>query len=351
MALKNYNAALRFSEDISYKIGIYNSFNRIGSIFFFQSNYDVAQKNYESALKIAEELNYKFGIGNTKQNIGALYYKQDMPNYAKSLSYLTEALDIFKSLKDNRGISYCYNNIANVYDAQKDYAGALKNYLAALDIKKQTNSKRGIAFSSIEVATTYLNLKEYKKAKEYLLEGLKIANEIGENELVKNAYSGLMDLNIKTKNWEEAFKSQKMFIIYKDSLVNEESTKIISQLEFDKKEAFIKAEQDKKDAVYKTEQAKKELEIKNQKLLRNASLIGILLLIGLVFFAYKSLMQSKQANKIISKQKIEVENQKDIIQQKQTEIVSSIRYAKRIQDALLPQQKYIERKLKDLNKR
>lgn len=350
ISLKKYNESLKLSEDKSYSIGMYNALNRIGSIFFFQSNYDLALKNYEQAIKIAEKTNYKFGIANTKQNVGALYYKQISPDYSKSLSYLSEALEIFTQLNDTRGKSFCYNNIANVYDAQSNYSAALKNYLAALEIKKQFNNKHGIAFSSIEVATTYLKLKDYAKTKKYLEDGLKIAKEIGERELIKNAYNGLTDLNVDIKNWKGAFETNKLFIAYRDSLVNEESTKIISELEFEKKEAGLKAEQDKKEAIYKTEKGKKELELKNQKLIRNGFIIGVVFLLILMFFIYKNLNQSKAANKIISNQKLEVEKQKDIIQQKQTEILSSIQYAKRIQDAFLPQQKFIERKLKDLNK-
>lgn len=49
----------------------------------------------------------------------------------------------------------------------------------------------------------------------------------------------------------------------------------------------------------------------------------------------------------IRKQKTEIENQKDIIEQKNIDITDSIRYAKRIQDAILPSLKVIKDNLKD----
>ena len=49
----------------------------------------------------------------------------------------------------------------------------------------------------------------------------------------------------------------------------------------------------------------------------------------------------------ILKQKTEIENQKDIIEQKNIDITDSIRYAKRIQDAILPSLKVIKDNLKD----
>ncbi|GAH00812.1 unnamed protein product, partial [marine sediment metagenome] len=49
----------------------------------------------------------------------------------------------------------------------------------------------------------------------------------------------------------------------------------------------------------------------------------------------------------IRKQKTEIENQKDIIEQKNIDITDSIKYAKRIQDAILPSLQVIKDNLKD----
>lgn len=46
----------------------------------------------------------------------------------------------------------------------------------------------------------------------------------------------------------------------------------------------------------------------------------------------------------------EVVKQKELIETKQKEIIDSIRYAKRIQDAMLPRIKIIENKIKRLKK-
>ena len=66
---------------------------------------------------------------------------------------------------------------------------------------------------------------------------------------------------------------------------------------------------------------------------------GILILvIGFAVFAYRSFLQKQKAN-------IEITKQKEIIEEKQKEILDSIHYAKRIQTALLPSEKYIGRNL------
>ena len=57
----------------------------------------------------------------------------------------------------------------------------------------------------------------------------------------------------------------------------------------------------------------------------------------------RSLKINKEQNKIISLQK-------DIVEEKQKEILDSIRYAKRIQNSLLPSEKYIEKNILKLKK-
>ena len=45
-----------------------------------------------------------------------------------------------------------------------------------------------------------------------------------------------------------------------------------------------------------------------------------------------------------------IEKQKEMVEEKQKEILDSIHYAKRIQRALLPTEKYFEKNIKNLKK-
>jgi hypothetical protein len=68
------------------------------------------------------------------------------------------------------------------------------------------------------------------------------------------------------------------------------------------------------------------------------------------YFIYKAFTRIKQKNKIISLQKREVEKAKQLVEHKQTEILDSIKYAKRIQQSLLPTEKYICKSINTLKK-
>ena len=71
---------------------------------------------------------------------------------------------------------------------------------------------------------------------------------------------------------------------------------------------------------------------------------GLAVVLIFSLFIYRSLLQIKKKNKEITEQKKKIE-------EKQKEILDSIRYAKRIQDAILPREKYISETLKRLMKK
>ena len=70
----------------------------------------------------------------------------------------------------------------------------------------------------------------------------------------------------------------------------------------------------------------------------------------LAFVVYRGYSNKKKSNEIITAQKQEVEFQRDVIEEKQKEIIDSIYYARRIQKSLLPTEKYIHKVFNRLKK-
>src|SRR5205085_10638733 len=180
--------------------------------------------------------------------------------------------------------------------------------------------------------------ERYKEAEEYLQRALKLSYSIGDLSGVKEWNKNLSDLYAKQNKWQLAVEHYKKYIATRDNLFNEASTKKTVQVqmnyEFDKKEAAAKLEQEKKEAVAIAESKKQKIII--------WSVCGILILvIGFAIFAYRSFLQKQKAN-------IEITIQKEIIEEKQKEILDSIHYASRIQKALITNESYFEKKLEQL---
>ena len=349
-ALKNYIVALNLLEDIGDKKGIAAANNNIGIIYSKQSNYSEALKNHFASLKISLEIGDKQGIANSYENMGTIYsYKGNFP---KALENHLASLKISEDIKDKRGVAASFSNIGDIYTNQSNYTEALKNQIASLKIREEIGDKHGIATSFSNIGYVFIKQKKFNEALESLMKAKKLSIEIGDKECMKNIYEELTLLDSAKGNFKGAYENHKMYMLYHDSIDNEETKKKTIQIsmnyEFDKRETAIKAEQDIKDAVTVAER-------KKQLIITWSVALGLLLVLVFAGFIFRSLRITNRQKNIIEQQKNEVSEQKDIaeelreiaekqkhiVEEKQKEIIQSITYAKRIQTALLTSDKYI----------
>lgn len=335
-ALTNHFASLKIKEAIGDSKGIAASNNNIGNVYQSQGNYIEALKNHFVALKIRKAIGDKQGIAYSYNGIGVAYITQG--NYPLAIKNYFDCLKIMEAIGDKKGIAASYNNIGNAYKSQENYHEALKNHFAALKIREEMEDKGGIAGTYLNIGDIYTIQKKYYEGEEYLIKAIKLSKEIGYKECLKNAFGLFTELDSTKGNFKGAYENHKLYILYRDSLDNEETRKktIQSQMtyDFEKKEAATKAEQDKKDIL-----AKEELKQKEQQ--RNYFIIGFALVGLLASFILRGYKQKQKANLIITQQKAEVEKSKHIIEEKNKDITDSITYAKRIQRAMLPHRREI----------
>lgn len=342
-ALKNYYASLKIRESIGDKKGETYSYNGIGNVYETQGNYDEALKNYFASLKIDEARGNKADIASSYNNIGSVYF--DQGNYQEALKSHKTSLKIKETIGDKAGIASSYSNIGKIYSAQKNYQQALKNYFASLAIEEAIGNKTGIASSYVNIGEVFTKQNKYKEAEEYLIKAKELSNEIGYKESLRDAYQFLTELDSDRGNYKGAYDNHKLFILYRDSLNNEEVEKKMFQsqmiFDFEKREAATKAAQDNKDAIAAQEEQKQKVIL----ILVSGFLFLVLVLALLILRGYR---QKQKANVVITKQKSEVEKQKGevekqkyIIEEKNKDITNSINYAKRIQNAMLPHHKDI----------
>ncbi len=90
-------------------------------------------------------------------------------------------------------------------------------------------------------------MKNFSEARNYLNKGLALSKKRGLKELVKDNFEALAKLDSETANWEGAYKNHNVYLLYRDSLLNKENTKKLTefkmQYEFDKKEDSLKYQQ------------------------------------------------------------------------------------------------------------
>jgi len=364
-ALESHQKALTILERIGDQQGIASSYNNIGNIHVAQGRYAEALESHQKALTIRERIGDQQGIASSYNNIGLIH--ADQGRYAEALEAYQKALAICERIGDQQGIAICYNNIGNIYKAQGRYAEALEAYQKALAIRERIGDQRGMASSYNNIGNIHRVQGRYTKALEAYQKALAIAQSLGLHDYLDDLYFNLAQtdsaLAASGQNhlWKSAYLHHRLYAAYKDSVLNEASIRkqaqLESQYEYDKKTSLLKAEQEKERALATAQLRQRETQ-------RNLSLLALgIALIGLVTFAilYRKIRQQKN---LIQKQSDEIqqknlaleqynaelkstnqalEESNRIIQQqaetlleKNEEILDSIRYAERIQRAILP---------------
>ena len=212
---------------------------------------------------------------------------------------------------------------------------------SSLKIDEDLGKKSETAADLCNIGTFYITLKRYKEAEDYLMKAMKLAEDLGIVAYTKEIEEALSLLYSKTNRFDLALEHYKRSIIARDKITNEENikkqTQTEMQFEFDKKEAITKAEQEKKNVVQQEEKRK-------QRIILFSVSVFLLLTVLFAWFIYKGYRQKKKAN-------VEISLQKQIIEEKQKDILDSIHYARRIQRSLLPTESYINKNINRLNRK
>jgi len=342
-ALDYYSKSLQIREEIGDKRDIATSLNNIGVIYSHQNDILKALNYYGRSLKIREETGDKSGIAGILNNIGAIY--GGLGDAAKALDYYGKSLKIREEIGDKGGIAVAINNIGVIYFKDHDVANALTYYFKSLKIWEQTGDKKGIVTSHNNIASVYYldgatevsavtRKQKYHLALSYSDSSLALAKQLGFPENIRNSERTFSKIDSALGNYAGAFEHYKQYVIYRDSISNEETRKasIKNQLkyEYEKKEAILKEQQEKERAISDEKNREQQIVIWSVG-------AGLLLVVIFAGFVFRSLKTTR--------------HQKIIIEEKQKEILDSIRYAKRIQLSLLPGAAFMQKTFHRLRKR
>jgi tetratricopeptide (TPR) repeat protein len=321
---------------------IATSYNNLGNVYYSQEDYVSALQYYELALGLRKQFRDKRGIARTLDGIGKIFDQQG--NYEEGLKNHFEALAIFLELGDRQSEAYCRQLIGIDYKCLGNLRKAMEFHLLALEIEKEIGDQLGIAISYTNLGQLSLMQQKIAEAKRYFGMALAIDKETNNKNNMKFLYKGLADADSAEGNFAQALLHYKLYIAYRDSLVNEENTKKTvqtqMQYEFDKQQA---ADSIRNAEQLKQESLKHDQEIQQQLIYTYGGVIGFVLMLVVAGVSFNAYRQKQKANAIIS-------GQKALVEDKQREILDSIYYARRIQQSLMPTEKYIERILQRLNR-
>jgi serine phosphatase RsbU (regulator of sigma subunit)/Tfp pilus assembly protein PilF len=314
----------------------------IGYIYLNQNQFDLALSYSLKGVEKHRRVKNVLGEGIGLNNIGFIYKR--MKNYDKANEYFLKSLTLKKRTNEYASIANTFINIGAVFLEYGKIDSAIVYYNKSLNLFEKIGNKKGIANVCANLAKLYFDIGKVELANKFGIKSLKLSEELGIPKSIKGA-SEIMYKIYKSKHQNVlALKMHELFIKMKDSLSNTESRESLNKehvkYEYSIKEANLKAEQEKRDLINKAE-------IEHQKNVRNSFLIGFILLGLLVVIVIRSYLQKRKSNVELSLKNDEIIHQNHLIEEKQKEIIDSINYASRIQNAMLTSEEYIQSYLGD----
>jgi serine phosphatase RsbU (regulator of sigma subunit) len=340
-ALLNYFQSLRIQEEMGDKKGMAASYDNIGLVQCYMKQYDSSIDYLTKGLKLEKERGSLVGQAQSYLHLGIAYRSKKDPD--KALENYMKSKKIYEQVGDDDLLSSVYNNIGNLHLDKGDQGQALAYYLKSLDLDMHRNRLYSTAVTQGNIADVYRNIGDYEKSLEYALLSLESAEKIQSNELLKSAFIGAARTQFELKQFKRAYENFVQYVAVKDTLYNIDRSKQIAETE-------AKYQSEKKDEKLKLQEKEKESDAEKEKL--NDRIISglyffIPILILALIFIISIYVRKRKTNRLLTSYNKAITEQKEVIEAKNTEITSSIKYAQRIQEAILPGEEIFRQHFRD----
>jgi tetratricopeptide (TPR) repeat protein len=199
----------------------------------------------------------------------------------------------------------------------------------------------------------YILKRDYAKAKTHAESAFKYAQETGFPDNIARSAEYLFEIYKKSGDYDRALKMFELKIKMRDSVSNEKTKKasLKAQLkyEYEKKSAADSVKNAEQQKVKDAQLTAQTATLKQEKFQRYSLVVGLLVVLAGLAFVINRFRITQKQKKIIEEQKVKVDEAFERLHEKNKEVMDSIHYAKRIQSALMTNEKYITRGLNRLN--
>ncbi|MEQ9424136.1 MAG: tetratricopeptide repeat protein [Cyclobacteriaceae bacterium] len=260
--------------------------NSLGVVNMRSGDYDRALEHFRKTAQMSTDLNDLDNLSDVLNNMAIIFAYTDKID--SSELYFREGLNLEIDLNNLKGMSAGYNNLGELKVMRGDLDSAIIYLQKSLQIDKQMEDTQGLAAVMNNIAGVAIENGNYPLAQAYLDSSMTLSRQSGSKRDLEMSYLVKSDIYETNGNYREAFQNLKNAKTYGDSLINEERTKAIAELE-------TKYETEKKEqeiAIQQLQLAEKDLTIERNIFMQTAMGVFIAALIGLAF-----LQRSRQKHK------------------------------------------------------
>ena len=370
LGLNHLKQSITFFEKLNLKDEAARSYSQMGSIYLTLGDMVKAINYQQKAIKYYTETGNDKGVGKCFAELGQTHYAQR--NYNTALRYYRKAKVIYQRDSVQQPLAELYNRISLVFRALNSLDKSLEYDYLALMTQEKLRDKRGIASSNYNIGKTSILQGEIKRARGYIDYAEKLYGELGDfiglarcqllsaqidlkeqnyvsaerniqNTIqtalkvgavreLSECYLMLAQIDNILKNHESAYEHLTRHLELRDSLFSKEKSRQFSEME-------VKYQTQTKDEQLSLAQQQKQES--NTKFIIYVSLsVGIFALLAFVIYTLN------RKNEEVKKVTRNVEKSSEIIKLRNKEIIDSISYAKKIQEAILTPKSYLDKVFK-----
>ncbi|TAF66964.1 MAG: hypothetical protein EAZ55_04660 [Cytophagales bacterium] len=260
----------------------------LGSFYLELKDYNQAKKYHEKSAKLFEQTNDILGQITSIIGLGTIYLA--LGDTQLALHIQEEALNISVTQRVKTSEARALAELGIVYEKLGNYEKSIDYQLKSLALRIQLNNKQGIITCHINLGQIYQQMQQPEKSIEALKQGYVIAKDIKTKPKLMKICQQLAQIYKEVEKPWEALQYFEEYMQVKTDMMGEENTLQLKNVQ----------------AVFQVEKAKQEAEIQKLK-------------------------------------NVELRKAYEQIEAQTRNIIDSIQYAKRIQDAILPPAQDIER--------
>ncbi len=378
-ALKHYQKAIDIAKKFHQDDKILVLYTNLAAAYKSVGLYDQAISTFQEGLKLNKRIKNKEQEAQLYMNLSTVYHDRNMID--ESVKYSEIARKLSREVNAVRNRQTILYNLSLDYRTKKQFSKAKACLDEMYSVAKEMDEEDIWLEYYLARANYLYDLKRFDEAMKFTLTAGKYANReadllnYGEVELTKAS------IYAELKQYKEGIESAELALdafrdtedagaqirtlkvlaeLYKRSGSHEKALKVFEEAQELKEKTDLESvtnqiatlnslnelERKEQDLAL-SRQTNEKIEAENQR--KSNLILGLFLIGGLIVISlgisFRSNQEKKKANALLNKQNEEIEDQKSLIEQKQTEILDSIHYAKRIQESLLVQQTLLKEAL------
>jgi serine phosphatase RsbU (regulator of sigma subunit) len=304
----------------------------LGIFYYFQGNNEKAAFYWENSIKNNPDTASDDYVSNCA-NLGQAYV--GLGDYDKADKYFKKVLLHYTDNKKSTNYINALTGLANIEYQRKNYQQALTYYIEIIKFREESNARNNdLAIAYINICGIYTDMGKPKEAIAYGLKGYQKAFESEDKHELLHVYTNLKTVYAKLGNYEKAYEFSQLHTNLKDSLNSIESQKQVNELD----KQYQTEKKDKDNQLLSKQLEIQQIQGKQQEMFLIISGVVLVLIGVLAIVLFNQNKQKRRAN-----DKLETKNK--IIEEQHKDIIDSINYAKRIQQAILKEEEHVSEHL------